>query len=284
MGLRRLLRHLRRPHSLINSDGVVQTYNVEFAPVWPLLSVATDYKPLLRMSEARHSEITRCVMASCSASDSERAPSFCMIRAHLHLAVATSAIPQEEFVPLPCWEQPAPEDFLRLFGDTSACPPTLGSVSASIEVCDPGNLRAHLQHQSQAKTIGIQFQLVHVELAELSTRLISGEHQAALLWIENQIPTAVPAWTNFFRADHPMVALAQPIDGVTEEQLHARSTVDPDERAIAYRALVRRIDDEQTVWIPIVSRNTVLMVDDRLDGVLFDANGLMWYYDLTSKQ
>lgn len=149
---------------------------------------------------------------------------------------------------------------------------------------DPDSRRLGQYIQSQAKTIGIEFRLVHVELAELAGRLIGGGHEAALLYIENQIPAGVVPWTNFFREDHPMVALAQAIPDVKEEQSQARSTLDSIERADAYRKLARRIDEQQTVWIPIMSRNTVFLVDDRLDGVLLDANGLLWMCDLTSKE
>lgn len=180
---------------------------------------------------------------------------------------------------------------------TSSVPPTVLSVAGAARepgrvdpvtvelLCanDPDSRRLGQYAQSRARTIGITFEIVYLDLAQLASRLIGGEHQAALLWIEQQVPAAVAPWVNFFDQSNPMVALAQPVEGVGEMQRAARSVLDPAERADAYRKLVQHIDAQQTVWVPIVSRDTVYLADERLDGVFLDANGLLWFCFLTSK-
>lgn len=149
---------------------------------------------------------------------------------------------------------------------------------------DPDSRRLASYLQERARAVGLSVQVTSVELGQLVQRLLGGNYELALFWIEQQIPSGPIPWTQFFREDSPFAAIGQPVRGIGDAVTAARSLLDIEKRQGAYTALVDRINEEQAAWLPIVSRNTVLLVSDRIDGEILDSNGVVYWTRLTTRE
>ena len=148
---------------------------------------------------------------------------------------------------------------------------------------DPESRRLGQYVKSRAEAKGIKIQLEFADLNRLVGRVLSGDYDMALLWVENQIPAGVAGWLAFFSEENPLSALGEPVPNVGQRVHETRKLANGSGRDQAYSELVRDIGLTQTSWIPIVSRNTVYLVDDRLEGVFLDANGLLYFAFLSSR-
>lgn len=149
---------------------------------------------------------------------------------------------------------------------------------------DPDSRRLASYFQERARAAGLPVQTTSVELGQLVQRLLGGDYELALFWIEQQIPSGPIPWTQFFREDSPFAAIGQPVNGIRDAVTAARGALNANDRQSAYEDLVASIDAEQSAWLPVVSRNTVLMVSDRLEGAILDRNGVIYWTNLTIRE
>lgn len=142
---------------------------------------------------------------------------------------------------------------------------------------DPDSRRLAAYVQAEAKNVGLELDLAFHELSQLVPKLLTGEFEASLFWIEQAVPGGPLPWLQFWRSDSPFAAVGQPIDQVREEQAAARGMLSSIERQAAYVRLVSRIDREQFTWIPLLSRDVVFLSGSRLKDLFLDANGVIYY-------
>jgi hypothetical protein len=91
-------------------------------------------------------------------------------------------------------------------------------------------------------------------------------------------------WTQFFREGGAFAAaVGQPVKGINEQLDIARGTLADDARAEAYRRLGQTIDTQQSAWLPLVSRDTVYLVNASVDRVFLDANGVPYWAFVTTQ-
>lgn len=166
-------------------------------------------------------------------------------------------------------------------------PPTEVAIQQPVTLLtanDPDSRRLATYFQERARAVGLPIQTTSVELGQLVQRLLSGDYQLALFWIEQQIPSGPIPWTQFFREDSPFAAIGQPVNGIGDAVTSARGILVDSNRQAAYRDLVASIDAEQSAWLPVVSRSTVLMVSDRVQGEILDRNGVVYWTDLSIRE
>lgn len=171
-----------------------------------------------------------------------------------------------------------------LDGDVTPPSARLTMLSAN----DPDSRRLAAFVQSRAQSLGVELDLQTVELSQLVPRMLEGTNDLYLVWIEQAVPGLegggpIP-WLQFFTKTSPLAAFGQPLEDVAEAQTRARGLVDSSDQQEAYRELVERIDRQQSSWVPIASRDAVYLADEGVDGLLIDANGILYYAFLGTDQ
>lgn len=132
--------------------------------------------------------------------------------------------------------------------------------------------------QAEFAKSGVELNLEFVELSQLVDRILSGTSPSSLFWIEQLIPAKGPmAWALFWRTDSFFSTIGQPLEGVAEQIETARGTLDPERRQALYAEVLADINQRQHTFLPLLSRNTVLMYRDHVDGLFVDVNGVPYW-------
>ena len=146
-----------------------------------------------------------------------------------------------------------------------------GLVLVSANDSASRQLAIAVQKQLQAK--GIIIQTEFVDLGALIGKLIKKEFDLMGFWIELQIASSGPtAWCSFFHKGAPLSVFGEARSDVGALLAEARGTLDPAQRAQAYRNVVSTIDERQSSWLPLLSRKAITI---QRNGTVpwFDVNG-----------
>ena len=144
----------------------------------------------------------------------------------------------------------------------ATCPRMKGLTLLSADDPDSRGLAKYIARQSSSAGIGLQ--AIQVQLGQVVVRALSDDpkkkaYDVLLLWVENQIPSAIAPWLHLFRQDGFFSSLGEVLAGVEASFDEARSTVDSTERRKKYQELATRISNAQVGLIPVVSRHAVYL-------------------------
>ncbi len=194
----------------------------------------------------------------------------------------------------------SPEAILRLYGPFARAAET---ISPQVRITDSAvapeieselNLKARLFApndadarrlagfaQSEAESLGVDFDVSFLEFSDLAMKAFSGEADATLLWLQMQPAHGAIPWTMFFDENAGgFTALGEAVPGISPEIEKIRGIIDPSERESLYEELIRDISERQSAWITWASRDTVYLVPQNLKGEFFDWNGVLNFYEM----
>jgi ABC-type transport system substrate-binding protein len=150
---------------------------------------------------------------------------------------------------------------------------------------DPSSRQLAGSLQTQLSELGLKVDLTFVDLGGLVQRLIKGDYCVCLLWYEQLIPsTGCFAWSLFWTPNAPLTFLGETIQGLGDPANTARGILNLDLRRAAYEKMAEEIAQTQTAWTPLLSRNAVMMVNPRCEGLFLDVNGFPYFLFLRVKE
>lgn len=126
--------------------------------------------------------------------------------------------------------------------------------------------------QPRFKEMGWELDLQFVELGGLMERLIKRDYELGLLWFEMPV-AGVEIYAACFEQGNPLAAFGEEIPEVRQKLESARSIINDAERQNARAKVIGEINAAQSVWLPIISRHTVLLCSGRVDGLVLDICG-----------
>lgn len=142
---------------------------------------------------------------------------------------------------------------------------------------DPDSRRIANALESTLKAKGSNVQAEFLDLNQVLQRLLGKKYAIGGLWVEQQIPAGPIPWMMFFDPSSPFVVLGQPIKGLGDAIDEARGTLDDALRISRYNQIVSRVNQEQSVMLPMLSRDAVVLHKPGFSGVFVDANGVPYW-------
>ena len=133
---------------------------------------------------------------------------------------------------------------------------------------------------AQAKELGLEFEVSYADLPDAVGKAIGGDFDAMVFWIASQPAHQAVPWTNFFDERTGFTALGQAVPKLGDDVERIRGIADESQRNDAYDDLIRSVSASQSAWIPIASRDTILVVPENLSGEILDWNGVPVFYGL----
>jgi ABC-type transport system substrate-binding protein len=137
---------------------------------------------------------------------------------------------------------------------------------------------------AQGRDLGIGFEVSHAALPDAVSKAISGDFDAMVFWIASQPAHQAVPWSMFFDEGTGFTALGQAIPNMRGDVERARGIQDPLQREEVYAGLIRTASARQSAWVPIASRDTVVMVPESLQGELLDWNGVVGFYGVNLRK
>lgn len=113
----------------------------------------------------------------------------------------------------------------------------------------------------------------------LMEAIFGGKYDATVITFEMPVPGKLP-WCLFW-IPGPFSAFGKPMPELASEITTVRSTADNEMRQKAWGSLISNLDATQDVWLPLASRETVILHNNRLDGVTIDAAGTPFWSHLS---
>jgi len=159
--------------------------------------------------------------------------------------------------------------------------PSLPNSFSLLTPNDPDSRRLASAIRTQLVNTGWSIKVQNRDLNQLVGQLLEGDYTASVFWIEQAIPAGPIPWMMFFDPKGSFVKLGQPIEGVGAAIEQARSILDPTQRSLRYQAVVDKVNQEQTAFLPLLSREVVLMKRPNIQGVFLDQNGVLYFTFLT---
>ena len=126
--------------------------------------------------------------------------------------------------------------------------------------------------QSVFSKLNVQTDTRAAEIGDLIGSIMKGDFDVAVTFIESALDTP-GNFTQFFTEGSPYVAFGQGIAGLREKVEEARGILDPAERLKKWAEAIAWLETQQTAWMPIVTRDSVLLLSSRISDARFESTG-----------
>lgn len=122
---------------------------------------------------------------------------------------------------------------------------------------------------------GLATELRQLDPGRLMETVLGKNHDMVILTFEMPV-VGVSPWLLFF-TEGPFSAFGEVLADIRGAAEAARSVTAPLERANAWSIVAAKLDAEQTVWLPIASRRTYVLVHESVTDVRIDAAGTPYW-------
>lgn len=110
------------------------------------------------------------------------------------------------------------------------------------------------------------------EIGDVIGSIMKRDFDVAVTFIESALDTP-GNFTQFFTEGSPYVAFGQEIAGLREKVEEARGTLEVTERLKKWNEAIAWLEAQQTAWMPMLTRDSVLLLSSRISDALFESTG-----------
>ena len=122
------------------------------------------------------------------------------------------------------------------------------------------------------RDMGLMARVTLVDIGSMVASVAGGKHQLCVTYFEMPLPGA-EGWLMLFDESTPFSAFGQPLPGIRGAIEVARGELDPAKRVQAWNEVAGKVMAEQTGWVPLLTRKTLVITADRVSGNFVDQCG-----------